>query len=134
MTCFWDGLLKALHINHFKITFPQFSFRTKPRPREFIALLKYNSVPTQDVMWNGQHLKFRDMKDNFDAIFELDAERIHNGYLCSISDPYLFLVSQLFMVNIVHNYNGSTMRYTFNGPNYGTLNFQSDRGHFWTTS
>ena len=56
------------------------------------------------------------------------------GYDCSICDPFLILICELFIININHIYLGNKIDYTnkknvFNN-NY-TITIQSDKGHMW---
>ncbi len=129
MACFWKGLLTGLPHNKIKDIF---NVNQKPRPIEFVKLLKNNAIKTENVLWNGQKLTLQELDENLVAIQELDESSIHRGYYCSCCDPFLLLVCQLFKININHNYNKTLIKYTYDtNENIPTLKFSSDRGHFW---
>ena len=125
MTCFWDGILHHLKEEDFQRVF-QIS---KPNNKIFVKLLKDNLRKTKNIKWNGESLTDQQLKENFAHIKDFDENSIQGGYLCSTCDPFLFLVSELFNVNINHNYCGYLMKYTNTQP-IKTLNFKSNRGHF----
>ena len=133
MTCFWDGILRALDNNIIIKVLDWNEKRRKPRPTEFIPLLKEKAIKTPDIYWNGNSLSEKELDENLKRIHELDVRTIHRGYDCSACEPYLLLISKLFMVNIKHNYNGHLITYTNIRimPNSKPLIFHSNRGHFW---
>lgn len=53
-----------------------------------------------------------------------------NGYDCSSCDPLLLLVSQLFVVNIVHNFNGANIEYMNENATI-TIHLRSDNDHMF---
>ena len=76
-------------------------------------------------------LSKKQLQENYHHIIEFNPNTINSGYDCSICDPFLFLVSHLFQVDINHDYNGHLMRYRV--PNsFKLLNFRSNTGHFQT--
>lgn len=115
MTCFWDALRSRLNLNISN--------------QEFIQYLKKNNKENVSVLWNSGELTKKQMEENYEHIRDFNEYRINNGYDCSICDPFLILISELYNVNINHNYNGYNMEYTKN-KSERTLNFYSDIGHF----
>nr|QBK88580.1 MAG: hypothetical protein LCMiAC01_02570 [Mimivirus LCMiAC01] len=126
MTCFWDGILKALNRNIFT------NKLHNPKPVELINVLKSCSKITFDTLWNGKKLTHEQLQENLQHVNDFDVNKLYNGYDCSACDPFLLLVCQLFRVNIIHDYNGRIMKYTHILSINKTLNFKSDKGHFWT--
>lgn len=132
MTCFWTGLMtkiKPSEIN--KVLSPKCAYVTMTETL-FISLLKNNACTTIDVLWNNEDLSLNQMQENLVWVQNYDVSGIHGGHDCSTCDPFLLLISQLFVVNLIHNYNGKQITYTNKCNVVGrTLNFSSDTGHFW---
>jgi hypothetical protein len=124
MTCFWDGILKRLSNEDFK----KFNIN-KPRNKDFVVFLKNHNTKTTNVKWNNEKLTEKQLEENFTHIKDFNINSIGGGYLCSTCEPFLFLVSHLFNVNINHNYCGHVMKYRINDTNR-ILNFKSNKGHF----
>ena len=124
MTCFWDGILKRLSNEDFK----KFNIN-KPRNKDFVVFLKNHNTKTTNVKWNNEKLTEKQLEENFTHIKDFNVKSIGGGYLCSTCEPFLFLVSHLFNVNINHNYCGHVMKYRINDKNR-ILNFKSNKGHF----
>ncbi len=125
MTCFWDGLLKKLKPVDFVIFFNK---KYKPKCDEFVMLIKSNNIKTSDVKCDGQILTDQDMENNIARINRI--KKIVNGYDCSSCDPVLLLVSQLFIINIVHNFNGANIEY-MNENATRTIHLRSDNDHMF---
>ena len=106
---FWLGLLNALNSKDIKNVF---DIKHKPKPKEFMILLKNNNIKTIDVKWNGAILNDNILNENMKHIKNLQPKKINEGYLCSVCDPVLLLIVQLFNINIIHNYNGVIVKYT----------------------
>lgn len=124
MTCFWDGIIKGLIYK--KMVNPNI------RQIEFITLLKQKVIKPERVTWNEQKITDKQFLEFKEWIHDYDISKISQGHLCSIWDPFLILICELFTVNIHHNYNGTFIKYTnSHNTNYNTLYFQSDKGHFW---
>lgn len=126
MTCFWDGIMTSLNKNDFK-GFCKDSFSNQI---EFVNWLKEHNNFTNNVKWNGNILKDKEYQDNYMHIQQFNSTSIYNGYDCSASEPFLYLIAFLFSVNIIHDYNGTLINYTVPSPTK-TLRFKSDIGHFW---
>jgi hypothetical protein len=115
MTCFWDSLRKGLGV--------------KSNNHVFINYLKKKNKMVSDVIWNNKNITRKQADENFTHIKDFNINKIHNGYDCSIFDPFLILITYLFEVDIDHNYNGNVMKYRkFN--NKSKITFHSDHGHF----
>lgn len=133
MTCVWDGLTKGLY-NTFRGTIFQ-----QTSAEILVDFLKRNVKKTENVKWNNKYLKDTELVENFERIKSIDPTNIYNGYDCSTCDPVLLLVCELFRINIIHDYNGSYMYYTYisktNDPSKNiTIKFKSNRHHFWYDS
>ena len=126
MTCFWNGIISALTLRDFS----KFNFKKKPNPKKFVKFLKKQNVETPDILWNKNKLSDKMLKENKCGIIEHNLKSINNGYDCSCCDPYLFLVSKLFKVNIKHIFNGKKIIYK-NVKAKKTLKFRSNKKHFW---
>ena len=76
----------------------------------------------------------KQLVENYDWVKSFDITQINQGYWCSICDPFLSLISELYCINIEHNYNGFLMKYT-NQENLEnkTIYVSSDKGHFWNS-
>ena len=115
MTCFWDSLRNKLKINMNNV--------------EFILHLKKCNKNKTSVLWNNTDLTKKQCDENFEHIENFNEKNINNGYDCSICDPFLILICNIYNVNIIHNYNGYKMIYT-NDAGCKDLNFKSNSGHF----
>ena len=124
MTCFWKGILKNLSDDDFK----KYNIN-KPKNKDFVIFLKNHNSKTINVEWNNQKLSQKQLEENFTHIKDFDSNSINEGYLCSTCEPFLFLVSHLFEVNINHNYCGHLMKYKIN-DNSRLINFNSNKSHF----
>lgn len=125
MTCFWDGILHHLRDEDFQRVFQI----NKPSNKNFVKILKTNLRKTKDIIWNGETLTNKQLEENYEHIKDFNVDSIHGGYLCSTCEPFLFLVCELFKMNINHNYCGHMMSYKVTSP-IRTLNFKSNSGHF----
>jgi hypothetical protein len=133
MACFWNGTLAALNKDHIILAL-QYKNNRKPSPSEFVALLQKHVIKTTDVLWNGQILKDQLLIENLNWIKTLNINLINNGHDCSICNPFLLLICQLFKINIIHDYNGTIVNYThrtLENGNIFVLRFKSNKGHFW---
>jgi len=116
MTCFWDSLRKGLNLGIDN--------------QSFIQDLKINNKKTNDNYWNNNKLHEKELDENYEHINDFNQTLIYSGYDCSVSDPFLHLVCDIYNTNIAHNYNGNNMDYTKPG-NSNQLYFSSNEGHFW---
>ena len=127
MTCFWDGILQALDTSDFQVV----GCNNRLNRRQLIDLLKNNNAEIEDVTWNGKKLTNQEMKEHFEAIKDYNINTINQGHLCSSCDSFLLLICQLFNVNIKHLYMNVNIEYQNKNIQRKTLNFASNRGHFW---
>ncbi len=115
MTCFWDALRNKLCI--------------KENNHNFILYLKKNNKKQNSVLWNNIKLTQKQLEENFEHIKDFNEKKIYNGYDCSTCDPFLILISELYNIDIFHDYNGHKIMYT-KKSNSKTLKFKSNRHHF----
>lgn len=126
MSCFWIGILSSLQLA-----------TTRPYIQNFIYFLKKHNRKTTSVLWNNNPLTEQVLNENYIHIQTLNLHDIDNGYLCSVCEPVLLLISELFQVHIQHTYIDTKILYTYipnmsnMSKNPKTLYYQSDTGHFW---
>lgn len=128
MTCFWDGILSQLVTQDFEL------FKQKRRPRtthDIFSYLKQHNIKTRDILWNDENITDDQIDENYQAISQYAFS--DDGYYCSTFEPFLFLVSELFKVNIVHDTCQSIITYKCSSPRR-TLHFISNKSHFWSTN
>lgn len=115
MSCFWVGINTKLKLGL--------------APAKLIEHLKKNNRKT-NITWKsgGEELTLTDKQkeENKEAISCL---KLENGYLCSTFDPVLFLVAEIYEVNIIHKYNGVRIEYV-HPKSDKTVNFNSSKSHF----
>lgn len=131
MTCFWNGLLARVSVNEINNAL-RVKYSDKPDPKTFAQLLKENAILTTDVTWNGEYLSKNQLNENIEWVTNYNINGVHNGHDCSICDPFLLLICQLFVIDIYHNYNGSFIKYV-NAKNIcgKILSISSNKGHLW---
>ena len=131
MSCFWDSILsKIKYEDYLKIL----NFNGKPSPKEFIELLKSKNKKTENIIWNTKILSEKQYDENYIHIKEYNSSKINQGYDCSICDPFLLLITELFQINIIHIFMNQKIEYChkeniFNN-NY-TIQLTSNRNHMW---
>jgi hypothetical protein len=127
MSCFWDTLIKKVNaedIFHIlKIT--------NATPKTFSNALKNENIKVENVLWMSNELTVKERQENFDHIKEYDINTTTNGYLCSICDPFLLLVAELFKVEIIHHFHGNLVNYKYSKECNYTITIHSDKGHMW---
>ena len=129
MTCFWEGLFKSLKQEDFDL----FNIQKKDlNLKSFILFLKQKNIKTNNVLWNQKPLKKKELQENYQAVKDLDEKKINHGYLCSSCDPFLLLISELFMINIVYNFNGTPFEYRNLKKCRKKINYKSSKTHFYT--
>lgn len=126
MTCFWDGLLKVLAPQDFRII----GKRKPKKATDFIAMLQSKNNLTTDIGWNSSCPTELQLKENYEAVKSFRPRSAQHGYDCSAFDPFLFLVAQIFEVSIVHKGAFSTSTYQNLRSSRKTLRVSSDLGHF----
>ena len=129
MACFWKGIQKSLVTNDFKIFYDYQDITYVPKLVTLVQFLQEHNCKTDDISCNGELCSEKMLDENMEAIKDYNIKHIHQGYYCSTADPFLFLLSKLFNVNIYHNYNGHIIEYL--NPNYmRSIYFYSNRSHF----
>jgi len=74
--------------------------------------------------------KYPERKNVKKLVEGYNPKHINNGYNCSICDPFLFLVAEIFKVNITHKYLNTIVHYCHIKKPERTLYFTSNTGHF----
>lgn len=128
MTCFWDGILSKLPNNVISV---RFGNNVQNDKNAFITAIKTHAVTTIDVLWNNEPMSEQLMQEHLTWILEYNINGIYGGHDCSICDPFLAQICQLFNINIIHNYTNTVINYTNKRISNTTLTFYSDTGHFW---
>lgn len=108
MTCFWNSLLSGIP----KDLFLEHSIS---QPIHLVVYLKKYNLKTDHVKFNGVFLSEKRKDENFEAISSFQSNSIYGGYFCAFEEPFLFLVCELFKINIHHNYNGYIAHYIYDG-------------------
>ena len=131
MSCFWDAILNKIRQEDFKIIL---NLKEKPSPKDFAKALQKKNIKTEGIMWNSQFLSQKQLDENYQHIHNYDISTINQGYDCSICDPFLLIICELFQINLKHIYLDKTIDYThkqnvFNN-NY-TISLQSNKNHMW---
>jgi len=127
MTCFWDGILSSLDNHDLKLI----DISIKPPILQFINTLKNKNTKTNHILWNNNQITSKQLIENFTHVKDFSTSNINNGYLCSTFEPFLFLIAQLFSIDIIHNYNGNIIKYTNIEKSRKTVKYKSNTGHFW---
>jgi hypothetical protein len=130
MHCFWEALINYIKLDDMVNVLQHKNINKKPTSYEFVELLKNKSVYTENVTWNDEPLTKQQIQENFFCINQFNVKSIDNGYYCSIFDPFLFSICELFNISIEHNYNGHTIQYKNILNSKYHLKFKSDTGHF----
>ena len=124
--CFWIGLLSKLNNIDFQYALKQ----NKSNVDTFINLLQDNNLITNSVKWQNTYLTNSELKENYSHIQNFNKNTINRGYDCSSCDPFLLLITQLFHIELVHQYCGHSIIYTVSNPRK-TLHYFSNTHHFW---
>ena len=127
MSCFWDTLIKKVNAEDMKNVLKIIN----PTPKTFSNALKNENIKTENVLWMSNELTVKERQENFDHIKEYDINTTTNGYLCSICDPFLLLVVELFKIEIIHHFHGILINYKYSTECKYTITLHSDKGHMW---
>jgi len=125
MTCFWDGLLRNLNQDDFNLL----NLNKNINNKDFISLLKKNNKICENVKWQEENLNEQLLKENYEMIKDFNENNINQGYDCSSCEPFMILISELFKINIHHNFNGNIIKYIHTEPRK-TVNYKSTQSHF----
>lgn len=127
MTCFWTGIMSSLTVDDFNFI----DINAKPNIPDFVKILKNKNSKTLNVSWNNSTLTNQQLEENITHITDFPIDSINGGYFCSTCEPFLLLISELFCINITHNFNGSVIEYVNKNNVRKTCKYRSDTGHFW---
>ena len=127
MSCFWDTLIKNINKNDIRDVLQI----ENTNPKTFSNALKNENIKTKNVLWNNEKLSEKQKQENFDHIKEYNINNVNNGYLCSCCDPFLLLITELFKIEIIHDYNKNNLIYKNTLECKYTININSNSGHMW---
>ena len=126
MTCFWKGLLSCLDEQDFALLQTR-----KPRTEaDFAYLLQHCNRAAKSVQWQNTVCPQQFRHECVEAVRNLKVSQIGGGYWCSTCDPFLLLVSELFQINIHHQYCGHLILYTNTKTARKTIYVKSNNSHF----
>jgi hypothetical protein len=118
MSCVIDGIIEALKVDYTQ--------------KGFLKYVKSKNCKTINVLWNDEELSDKQLDENYEHIKNLTMDDITNGYFCSICDPLLILVAQIYKISIEHEYMGEIINYDYNGGgNNDKIFVASNSCHFW---
>ena len=83
-----------------------------------------------ETKWNNEILTKQEKEEHFTHIKDYNINGIRQGHLCSTCDSFLLLISDIFKINIHHQYLNINIQYTTESPRR-ILKFSSNHGHFW---
>ncbi len=127
--CFWNGILSKLNDEDYK--FANFNFiKSTNKINFFIEQLILKNTRTNKIQWQNSLLSKKEINENFEHVQNFNKSSVNNGYDCSTFDPFLLLITELFQLEIVHQYCGNNILYKADNPRKKIL-FYSNRGHFW---
>lgn len=137
MTCFWNGLLDRITVKEINDAL-KINLYDKPDPKSFVRLLiKFATYTTNVICIDADNktneLSEKALSENLEWVTTYNVDKIYEGHDCSIGDPFLLLVSQLFNMDIYHTYNTKYfIKYINKNNKYGRiLCLSSDKGHLW---
>lgn len=125
MSCFWQGIAKALS----KAELVALDFVSRPTPRQLVRALKRLNRRTPDITCQGSRLTEQQQDENYSHVQQLRESDTSNGYMTAACDPVLVLAAQLFLWNIVFIYDGHKIALTHFKP-FRHIKFKATRSHF----
>ncbi len=129
MTCVWDSLIAGVRDADMQRVLALSKHQAQTRPELFVGALKRHNRPTPGVRWQGTTLRAQEISENQEWIRDYNTGGIRGGHDTSASDPFFYLISDLFGVSIQHTYRGHTIRFEPpNTPRY-TIQVCSNTGH-----
>ena len=128
--CFWNGILSKLNDEDFKFANFYFNKTKDSRVIFFIEQLKSKNTKTNRIQWQNTLLSKKELDENFEHVQNFNIKSINKGYDCSSCDPFLLLITEIFQIEIIHQYCGNIITYKSDNPRKKVL-FYSNRGHFW---
>ncbi len=121
MSCFWVGLIKALH---------DLNLLKNITPIHFLKIIKIFNKKVSNVTCNGEKLTSKQKQENYDRIVEITT--INDGYDCSGCDPVLILICHVYNIDITHKFNGTIINYAYTCNSNHTITIHSNKTHFWS--
>ena len=73
----------------------------------------------------------KEKEENMTHINDYNSSTIQNGYLCSICDPFLLLITEIFCIEIIHHYNNNIIYYKHTEIVNYTITIYSNNNHMW---
>lgn len=129
MTCFWDGIIRALSERDKEIL--GFCPIQKVTPQSLLKQLKMKNR-LADCRWNNQTLETKQLQEHFEAVKNYEETNLSSGHLTAACDSFLLLLCSVLSTRIVHDFNGN--KFVFE-PNKSfevasAWNFRSSSTHF----
>lgn len=116
MTCVYDTIIKRLHTQDLiKLT-----NSPKPTPTILIFNIKKLNQFTINCLHQNRELTLKEIKENYTRIYNIDINKLNNGYLVSGCEPLFLLLVYILDIKIVHNYNGIIIEYK---PKYNNIRY-----------
>lgn len=116
MACFWNTL--------------RATFARGMNNVDFVKHLKNNNKETRHIKWQGKPLTDKQICENMEHIRDYNLSEIPKGYLCSVADPFLFLIADVYNVTVIHIYNGHRIVYSNDKAKVCHV-FKANKSHFW---
>ena len=127
MSCFWDTLIKKIRVEDIQ----RILSINITHPRDFAEALKKKNCKTNNIVWNTNELSEKEKEENMTHINDYNSSTIQNGYLCSICDPFLLLITEIFCIEIIHHYNNNIIYYKHSEIVNYTITIYSNNNHMW---
>ena len=129
MACFWISLTKLILHPKLAIKREKFNLNNNLQPINVIKFLKEKNMLTPNTLWEGFCLTEKQQQENIEHIKEYDIKDINLGYLCSVCDPFIILITELFEITIKHTYLQKKITYSNSKKSLHTFHLSSNRGH-----
>ena len=131
MACFWTSILNRLEEDKLFNEMNKVDKNKRITILFLITSLKKNNKFTSSVIWQGTELTDKEKEENFEHIKSYDVNEVNNGYLCSIFDPFLLLICELFGISIINIYNGVKIEYINKIKSRYTIILNNNKSHMW---
>ena len=80
-----------------------FHISSKPSIPDFIKILKNKNIKTNNLNVKIK-INRKTIEENLTHINDFPINTINGGYFCSTCEPFLLLISEIFSINIIHNF------------------------------
>ena len=127
MSCYWDTLIKNIKKKDIDIILKLQNIQ----PTTFAKALKEKNKLVNTITCNDDKITEQQQKENFEHIKDYDIKTVSNGYCCSTCDPFLILISDIFSITIINNYNNNIIIYKPVAVSRYIININNDKGHMW---